>query len=476
MDHKRKKRRPPVRGKRRPVKKTRPENRAEPVRAPAQEVVYTAPDPISRKKLILGVATVVSVVLALFLACTAFFKVENIKVSGNFKYDEWTVFEASGIEKGDSLLTFGKGKACARIVQNLPYVKIVRIGITLPNTVNIYIEELDVVYAAQDTDNGWWLLTSGGRVVEKTSAAVAKSSSKLEGFRIQSPVAGESAKAAEPTPDPNDDKPVTVTGQERLEMALSIATELERLGILGQVTSVNVENMGKIRLQYGGTYQVELGDAGQIEKKLKMMVSAIRSREAAGNTQKGVLDITFEVYSDAVGFKPYDLSEEDAACAVQDSGYDWWLLTSDGQVVKKTSASVANGKIKLKGILLQSPVVGQKAKPVADEPAADDTEEGTVTVTNQDRLDMALAVVAELERRQLLTQIASVNVEELSNIVLWYGETYEVRLGDGSQLEKKLEMMSQTIASLQQEGNGQGCILDITFENEVDSVVILPFE
>ena len=302
MDQKRKKRRPLAHSGRRPVKKPRTPNSAEPVRAPAQEVVYTAPDPINRKKLIIGIATVISVVIALFLACTVFFKVENVKVSGNFKYDEWTVFEASGIEKGDSLLTFGKGKACARIVQNLPYVKIVRIGITLPNTVNIYIEELDVVYAAQDTNDGWWLLTSGGRVVEKTSASVAGSKSKLEGFRIQSPKVGQGAKAAEPDKQ-EDDKPVTMTEQERMDMSLDIVTELERLGILGQVTSVNVEDMGKIRLQYGSIYQVELGDNSQLEKKLKMMVSAIRSREAAGNTQKGILDITFEIYPDAVGFK-----------------------------------------------------------------------------------------------------------------------------------------------------------------------------
>lgn len=307
MDQKRKRRRP-AGSARRPVKKYRPENREEPVRAPAQEVVYTAPDPISRKKLIIGIATVASVVLALFLACTVFFRVENIKVSGNAKYDEWTVYEASGIEKGDSLLTFGKGKACAKIAQNLPYVKIVRIGITLPNTVNIYIEELDVVYAAQDAKEGWWLLTSGGRVVEKTSAAVAKSKTVLEGFRIQSPVVGEGAKAveAEPETDDGEEKPVTVTNQDRLDAALSIVSELERRGVLGQVSSVNVENMGNIVLWYGKTYQVKLGDAGQMEKKLGLMCESIRVRESAGSSQGGILDISFEIYPDAVGYQAFE--------------------------------------------------------------------------------------------------------------------------------------------------------------------------
>lgn len=305
MDHKQKRRRP-ASSAHRPVKKA--ENKIEPTRVPAQEVVYTAPDPISRKKLIIGIATVVSVVLALFLACTVFFKVENVQVSGNVKYDEWTVFEASGIKKGDSLLTFGKGKACARIAQNLPYVKIVRVGITLPNTVNIYIEELEVVYAAQDNNAGWWLLTSGGRVVEKISASVAGGKTKLEGFRLQAPVVGEQAKAAEaePAEEQEQDQPVTVTNQDRLDTALSIVSELERRGILGEVSSVNTEDMGSVVLWYGKTYEVRLGDTGQMEKKIGLMCETIRVRENSGAGQGGILDISFETYPGAVGFQPFE--------------------------------------------------------------------------------------------------------------------------------------------------------------------------
>ena len=88
---------------------------------------------------------------------------------------------------------------------------------------------------------------------------------------------------------------------------------------------------------------------GQLEEKLGMMVQTIRSREAAGNNQGGVLDISFELYPSAVGFQPFDLKEEDADCAMQDTNESWWLLTADGQVVKKTSASLAKEKLLLEG-------------------------------------------------------------------------------------------------------------------------------
>ena len=126
-------------------KKKRPPQKKAPVRQ-APEVTYTPPAPINRKKLLIRLATVMAVALALFLGCTVFFRVKDVVVTGTERYTDWSVREASGIEAGESLLAFGKTKAASRIMENLRYVKSVRIGITLPDTVNIHVEELEVVY------------------------------------------------------------------------------------------------------------------------------------------------------------------------------------------------------------------------------------------------------------------------------------------------------------------------------------------
>lgn len=307
MEDRRKRRRPDgMRRAERPTEKKREERV---VRAPAQEVVYTAPEPINRKKLILRIATVAAVVLALFMACSLFFKVENIKVSGNYKYDAWTIREASGIETGESLLALAKAKACGKITEALPYVKIVRIGITLPNTVNIYIEELDVVYAAQDSKDSWWLLTSDGRIVDKTSESYAKTQTVLKGFRLAAPVVNERAKAVEVNPktvEEGNDNPITsITNQDRLDTALSIVSELERRGVFNKVASVDVTDMANIELWYGDDYQVKLGDPKEMDKKIGMMCGTIQRHETEGSYQSGILDITFELYPDAVGYEPF---------------------------------------------------------------------------------------------------------------------------------------------------------------------------
>ena len=259
----------------------------------APEVHYTPPAPLNGKKLALQITSVVAVALAVFLGLSVFFRVEYVNVSGNEKYDAWTIRQASGIQQGESLLSFGKARAAGRITHALPYVKTVRLGISLPNTVNIHIEEIQVVYAACDQQNGWWLMTSEGKLVERVDQAEAEKHTALKGFVLTQPKVGQQAKAAEPNEvDENGDPVVvTVTNAQRLAAALKIAQQLELNQILGQAASVNVEKMGAIELWYGKQYQVKLGNAEGLEGKIAAMAQGISQMS---DHQSGVLDVTFE--------------------------------------------------------------------------------------------------------------------------------------------------------------------------------------
>jgi cell division protein FtsQ len=280
------------------------------VKAPREnipEVVYTNPKPFRRGKFLVRLFTVFAVVLALMLAVSIFFKVDTVTVAGAEKYTPWMVREASGIQKGEGLLTLGKAKACGRITEALPYVKIVRIGITLPGTVKIYVEELNVVYSVQDSTENWWMVTADGRVVEPTSVDKAQKTTTIKGVKLYNPVVGAQAKALEaPVEDVGgEQKPVTITNQDRLDTALSIMTELESRGILGEVASLDVEDMGHIELWYGDDYQVKLGDSSQMDKKIALMCGTIQHHEKEGSYRNGILDITFEIYPGAVGYEAF---------------------------------------------------------------------------------------------------------------------------------------------------------------------------
>lgn len=281
---------------------------------PAPEVVYTQPQPFNRTRFLLRLATVVAVVLALIFGMSIFFKVEDITVSGAEKYTPWEVSQASGIQSGENLLTISKAKASGQILSNLPYVERVRIGIKLPDTVNIEIKERDVVYAIEANDSAWWLMSADGTVVEQTNSAVANEYTKVLGVQLDAPAAGQKAVAAEPQAqiDPSATTeesqaleitlPVTVKGSERLDTVLTILQYLEGNGVLGQMASVDVSDMGAIELWYADRYQVSLGDTTQLGYKISSMKKAIDQEK---DYQSGILDVSFTIWPDKVGYTPF---------------------------------------------------------------------------------------------------------------------------------------------------------------------------
>ena len=276
----------------------------------APEVVYTQPEPLNRKKLVLRLLTVCAVVLALFIGFSIFFRVDTIEVSGIEQYTADTVLEASGIEHGASLLTFGKGKACARIKNALPYVESIRISIKLPGTVRILITEVDVVYSIQDSTDQWWFMTSEGRLIEQVSNSKAASHTVIKGLKLLDPKAGKSAIALEPEPEETyvvegdeEQTVVTITNGERLETVLEILTQLELNEILGEVAEVDVTDMGDIFLWYGTKTKILLGDPGQIDTKIATM-KAIVADDRIDST--GIVDLTKPEQEEGISITPFE--------------------------------------------------------------------------------------------------------------------------------------------------------------------------
>lgn len=262
-------------------------------RSAAADVVYTPPKPFNRAKLLLGLATAVAVVLALVFSMTIFFKVERVVVTGVEKYTDWAVMQASGIEIGDSLLGISDARAASQIESALPYVQSVRVGIKLPNTVNIEITELDVLYSVKDVYDAWWLVTADGRVVEQVDAAAASDCTKVLGIRLSAPIPGTQAVAAEPAPvidEAGNQVPVTVTGADQLSAALSILQYLESNGIIGQMVSVDVTEIAQVELWYGQQYQIELGDTTQLNYKIQLVRKCI---DQLPEYETGIIDVSF---------------------------------------------------------------------------------------------------------------------------------------------------------------------------------------
>ena len=275
-------------------------------------VTYTQPIPVNLNQMLMKILIVVAVVVAITLGISVFFKVEKVVVYGNKAYSAWTVQEAGGVEIGSNLLSLNNTRACGKIMAALPYVDNVRIGIKLPDTVNIYVEEIDVAYAITTKDGTYWLMTSEGKVVEQIDSGTAKSYTKIEGVYLDSPAVGQQARAVEPEQDPEatedgagslgETQPVVITGAARLNTALTILRELEANDIVGKAASIDVGILNNIELWYGQRFQVKLGDAGNLKIKISWMKSAINQRS---DYDMGILDVSFTTWPDRVGYTPF---------------------------------------------------------------------------------------------------------------------------------------------------------------------------
>ncbi len=302
---------------------SRPANRKQSTRRRRSDgdVVYTPAQHFDKFKFLLRMITVVAIVLALVLGMAIFFKVETVNVSVTEKYSAWDIRQASGIQDGENLLTLNRAKAGGRILKALPYVESAKISIKLPDTVNIEITELTVVYAVEDTAGSWWLMDAEGVVVDTTTSMAAEGYTRIQGVQIQPATVGQAAVAAQPeistdapadetqadTAAPAETLPAeqtdTVHAAEQLSSAILILNALEDNGVIGKITVVDVTDPFDLQIWYEDRYQVFLGDTGRLDYKISSM------KGAAGQMtdyQQGKLDVSFTQWPDKVGYTPFE--------------------------------------------------------------------------------------------------------------------------------------------------------------------------
>lgn len=277
-----------------------------------EEARRTPPKALPRRKLLWKLVTTVAVVVALLVGLTIFFKVQNVVVTGNGKYTAETVIAASGIEKGENLLAFGKSRAAGRILAELPYVDQVQIGIKLPNTVNIDIVELEVSYAIRSAEGSWWLMDCGGKLLEPVEESEAAKHIQVLGIYAGHPSPGgalapeEAATAGTAPTEENstgetEETAVHGTPAERGSAALEILKALEETEHMGDITAVDVSSLYDIQLWYGQKYQILLGGPTELTYKIRYMTQAVAT---LADYQSGVLDLSLEQDRKAI-FTPW---------------------------------------------------------------------------------------------------------------------------------------------------------------------------
>ena len=305
-----------------------------PPREEIPEVVYTMPKPFRKGSFLLKLLSVAAVAVAAVFAVSLFLRVDTVRVAGMDKYTPWMVREASGVQEGDALLGLNKAKMAGRLTSKLPYVDKVKIGISLPGTVNIEITELKVTYAVESSDGTWWLVNAQGRVVEQIDPAQAAAYPRILGVKAEAPAPGEmiqqaSGDAAQETEDSEQpeetteeipeetteeaadeepeqtQEPSTATEPEqtqppsadRMQTALELAAYAEQTEAFGYITAIDVTDLSNLSVSCGDRLRIRLGNADRLEYKVGYMAQALR--QLSGN-EEGELDVSFTLSEEAI--------------------------------------------------------------------------------------------------------------------------------------------------------------------------------
>ena len=150
-----------------------------------------------------------------------------------------------------------------------------------------------------------FILEVDGIVVEKTNSADAAQYTKITGVLLTAPQVGIKAEAAQSIPDETtpdgETVPVTVTGAEQLDVAISLMQYLEESGILGEIATIDVADLGDLEMWYGTRFHVLLGNATDLKNKVFAVKGAI---DKSGNTEQRILDATFTTGPNQVISRP----------------------------------------------------------------------------------------------------------------------------------------------------------------------------
>ncbi len=231
-----------------------------------------------------------------------------------------------------------------------------------------------------------------------------------------------------------------------LAMLLMVIALLACAVIFFKVTDIQVTGCQLYTVeQVAGASGISLGDNLLLIRKpeaaarLKIMLPYIESVRI-GRTLPGTVTI--------------EVSESGAAFSVEAEDGTSWLINASGKVLEEAGVSVTDYP-KLTGVKAKEPEPGLQ-----------------VLTEQQANLAAAQQLMERLGEIDLISQITEIDVSETYDVVVWYGDQYEVHLGGTDRLDYKLRYL---LSILDQLDSARGGTIDLTLE-EKDVAVFREFE
>ena len=191
---------------------------------------------------------------AIVTALILFFRVETVEITGNQRYTTEEVVEVTGIQEGDNLFLLNKYAIADQITGQLPYVQSVRFWRELPDTIVIEITECQAVAAVVQSEEAW-LVSQGGKLLERVPAEQASGYLQITGVTLLLPTEGSTMELPE-------------DGNISEEQLLSLLTVLSERNMLAEASQIDCSDEEALVMRYAGRFDVQIPYDADFNKKL----------------------------------------------------------------------------------------------------------------------------------------------------------------------------------------------------------------
>ena len=251
--------------------KTKPQK---PPKEPKQKKTKDARYSKRRKGLFFALLATLLIAVSVVGACTVFFQVETVTVTGNERYSEQQILDVASVEMGANMILTPSEQIAQRIYDGLPYIHEVQVHKRFPTTIRLEITECQPAAVITGAASAW-LVDANGKLLEAADDTMKQEYPNVTGLELLEPKQGKQAA----TTDEN---------QSKLKGLVALTQALSDCGLMEGVTSIDVSSGTEIQVVYQGRLTIKLLNNANFEKKMQHPRTVIA---VAGDDGKGIINM-----------------------------------------------------------------------------------------------------------------------------------------------------------------------------------------
>lgn len=252
----------------------KPPKEPKPPKAPKEKKTKDARYSKRRRGLLFAILATALIALSIVGACTVFFQVETVTVTGNERYSEQQILDVASVEMGANMILTPSEQIAQRLYDGLPYLHEVRVHKRFPTTLRLEITECQPAAVITGAASAW-LVDANGKLLEPADETMQQEYPNVTGLELLEPKQGTQAA----TTDEN---------QSKLKGLVALMQAMTNGGLMDGVTAIDVSSGTEIQVVYDGRLTIKLLNNANFEKKMQPLRTVIA---VAGDDARGIINM-----------------------------------------------------------------------------------------------------------------------------------------------------------------------------------------